>query len=143
MAEIMAAHHALSFDDPWSAESFARMLGMPGTYGYLAAEGDEVVGFILMRALADEAEILTIAVDPNHRRKSIGRILLDESILEARTRGASEMFLEVAQNNDAALALYTACGFTQMGRRAGYYRQAGRSVDALTLRRNLSSSLSS
>lgn len=139
----MAAHHALSFPDPWSVDSFARMLAMPGTYGYIAAAGEDVAGFILMRALGGEAEILTIAVDPAHRRKSIGRILLEEAIREARTRGVTDMFLEVAQNNDAALALYAACGFTQMGRRVGYYRQADRAVDALTLRRSLSPGKSS
>lgn len=139
----MAAHHALGFSDSWSADSFARMLAMPGTYGYLAVAGADLAGFILMRALGEEAEILTITVDPGHRRKSIGRFMLDAAIREALTRGVTEMFLEVAQNNDAALALYTACGFTQMGRRIGYYRQADRAVDALTLRRSLSPANSS
>jgi ribosomal-protein-alanine N-acetyltransferase len=137
MVEALAIHHAISFPDAWSAESFAQMLAIAGTYGYIAIDGDGMVGFVLARALAGEAEILTIAVDPVQRRKSIGYLLLREAMVEAKSRGATEMFLEVAQDNAAAIALYEGSGFLHIGRRIGYYRSGARAVDALTLRRPL------
>ncbi len=91
----------------------------------------EAGGFVLARAVADEAEILTLAVDPLLQRQGAGRLLLRAAMHGARQRGAAAMFLEVAPSNAAALALYGAAGFAQVGRRPRYYPGGG---DALVLR---------
>ena len=92
-------------------------------------------GFVLARTVADEAEILTLAVDPLMQRHGAGRLLLRAAMHAARQRGAAAMFLEVAPSNAAALALYGAAGFVQVGRRPRYYPGGG---DALVLRSPLS-----
>lgn len=128
-AEAMALLHAAAFPPPdqWSAAAFATQLALPHTFGLL----DERGGFALARAVADEAELLTIAVHPEVRRLGIGRALLASVLAAAARRGAETVFLEVAETNAAARALYAALAFTPVGRRAGYYTSA----DALVLRR--------
>ena len=105
-----------------------------------AAEAPD--GFILMRAVADEAEILTLAVRPAARRGGQGGRLVGEGVLEAAARGAVRVFLEVAADNAAARALYARAGFVEAGRRPGYYAgPGGARRDALLLVRNLTAPL--
>ncbi|MCB2136718.1 MAG: GNAT family N-acetyltransferase [Rhodobacteraceae bacterium] len=95
---------------------------------FLLAESD---GFLLARVVADEAEILTLAVDPTRRRRGAASRLLAAFGAEARARGAATAFLEVAADNEAALALYAGAGFLRRARRKGYYKVPGRQpVDA-------------
>lgn len=106
------------------------MLDWPGTWGHRAGEA----GFVLARAAADEAEILTLAVVPAWRRRGLGAALLAAAQRRAASLGAAQLFLEVAADNDAARALYAGAGFEAVGLRRGYYA-GGR--DALVLRRAL------
>ncbi len=126
----MARLHAAAFTvpRPWGAAEFARLLAAPGTL--LATESD---GFALARVIADEAEILTIAVAPARRRRGVATRLLAGLLAEAAARGAMAMFLEVAADNAAARALYDRAGFCEAGRRAGYYGAS----DAVILRKPL------
>ena len=128
-AEAMALLHAAAFPPPdqWSAAAFATQLALPGVFGLL----DERGGLALARVVADEAELLTIAVHPEARRLGIGRALLTAVLAEAARRDAETVFLEVAEINAPARALYAALAFTPVGRRTGYYASA----DALVLRR--------
>ena len=123
----MAAIHAAAFPsgDRWDMTAMADLLAMPGALGCIDARG----GFILARSAGGEAEILALAVLPEARRCGLGRALLD--CVLART-GGSPVFLEVAADNAAAMALYLAAGFAECGRRRDYYA-GGR--DALVLRR--------
>ena len=99
-------------------------------------------GFILLRAVADEAEILTLAVRPAARRRGLGARLVQEGVVAAAARGATRLFLEAAQDNIAALALYARAGFAEAGRRPGYYaRPDGGRQDALLLALNLTATL--
>jgi len=84
-----------------------------------------------------EAEIVSLGVLPNHRRRGIGSAILDAVCGAARLRGAERVVLEVALDNEAARALYAGRGFTVVGRRRNYYRRAERLVDALILRVHL------
>ncbi len=131
-AAAMASLHASAFPprDRWGAAAFELQLGLHGAFGWIAPAG----GMILARAMADEAEVLTFAVDPAARRQGIGRALLEQAMATARQRGAQSMFLEVAASNAPAQALYAASGFAVVGRRSGYYPGG---VDALVLRRTL------
>lgn len=126
-AEVMARLHAASFlpGEGWSAAAFATQLALPGVFGLL----DERGGLALARAVADEAEVLTIAVHPEARRLGVGRALLAAALAEAARRGAETVFLEVAETNAPARGLYAALAFAPVGRRPGYYAAA----DALVL----------
>ncbi|MDF1717672.1 MAG: GNAT family N-acetyltransferase [Antarcticimicrobium sp.] len=129
--EAMAATHAAAFapSRPWRAEEFSDLLATPGCF----ATGDAAC-FALVRAIAGEAELLTIATHPEHRRQGRARACMGAWLAEAMSRGASRAFLEVAADNPAARALYRAMGFAETGRRPGYYPRPGRpAVDAVIM----------
>jgi ribosomal-protein-alanine N-acetyltransferase len=130
-----ALHRAAGFAEPWSADSFANLLATPGTAGVLALDDDQPLGLVLWRMAADEAEILTLGVPPEHRRRGIGRFLLEAASAAMRESGVRRLFLEVAVDNVAAIALYRSLDFRPAGRRPGYYRGADGPVDALILAR--------
>jgi ribosomal-protein-alanine N-acetyltransferase len=124
-AAAMAAIHAQAFpDDPWNELSFSRLLGQPGVAGFI----DERGGILLLRCVADEAEILTIGVATP--RQGIGSILMQTAIAHAQAQHAATLHLEVAASNAGAYAFYGSLGFTQTGRRRNYY---GDGTDALLL----------
>lgn len=136
-AARLAALHATAFAEPWDAPAFAALLDQAGVFAVDAPDG-----FILMRAVADEAEILTLAVRPQARRRGLGGRLVGEGAVEAAARGAVRLFLEVAADNVPARALYAQAGFVEAGRRPGYYaRPDGARQDALLLALNLSPAL--
>ena len=136
-AIALAKAHASAFDAPWPPEAFVELLASPGVFA-LSAVDSAPVGLILMRAIAGEAEVLTLAVEPTHRRLGVAQALLQGGLVQATAMGAETAFLEVAADNAGALALYLRCGFEQVGHRGGYYHRAGgQSVDALVLRRTL------
>ena len=125
----MATLHAQCFQAaprPWSAQEFAAYVKDANALVH-CIEG----GFGVARVIADEAELLTLAVDPARRRQGIGDALVQCLCVGAKAAGAQDMFLEVAADNAAACALYSKYGFAQVGRRPAYY--AG--TDALVLRR--------
>lgn len=135
--DALAALHARCFTTPrpWTPAEFAGFLADP--LAFLLVEGD--AGFLLGRAIAGEAELLTLAVAPEARQRGLGRRLVSRFLYQARLRGAGTAFLEVAADNAPAQALYASAGFSQAGRRRGYYRDPkGVAVDALVLRRVLS-----
>jgi ribosomal-protein-alanine N-acetyltransferase len=122
-APLLAEIHAEVFtsDEAWGQDAIALMLGLPGHFGLLAIHEDQPLGFALGRAQAGEAEILTIAVRPRAWRLGIGRLLLRALMTEAARRGAAELFLEVAESNMNAHALYSSAGARKDGRRPRYY----------------------
>ena len=132
--ELMAALHARCFAEYWDAPSLAKLMAGPGTFGFLAVDGDDPRGLILCRPAADECEILTFGVVEAERRKGIGGLLLDAALAKAREDGARRMFLEVGAANAQARSLYEGHGFRQVGRRRNYYRTTEREAeDALVL----------
>lgn len=127
----LAALHAACFPhEPWSAEAMTGLLVLPEVFA-LTESG---LGFILARAAAGEAEILAVGVVAAARGRGLGRALVEGAAGEAARRGAEALFLEVAEDNVAALALYRACGFQQVGWRRAYYARPGGAVAALILR---------
>lgn len=129
--EALASLHQACFTTPrpWTEEEFGSLLKSPGAFLL-----NETHGFLLGRALAGEAELLTLAVDPSARRQGIGRRLLEAFENASRARGAESAFLEVAVDNVAARALYRATGWQESGVRKGYYRAPdGSSIDAIVL----------
>lgn len=134
-----AALHAASFRYPWPQSDFEDLLAARTTFAEGAyARGNELVGFILSRLAADEAEILTIAVKPRRRGQGIARRLMHASMARLQVAGAKSWFLEVEATNQAAIALYRNFGFEQVGERKSYYRTAGgEAATALIMRRSL------
>lgn len=136
-AGALADIHALAFDHPWSADEIAELIGGPGAFALLA-EDAAPVAFILCRAIAGEAEILTLAVSPAARRRGVARGLVEAAVGAARIAGADVMFLEVADDNLAAIGLYEAAGFMRVGLRRGYYDRGPQGLaDALLMRLDL------
>ena len=128
-AQDLAAIHHRAFSRPWSIDQFQALLDMDGVFALGQPDG-----FILVRVVADEAEILTLAVDPARRRRGYATALVVAAAEAARGFGAKTLHLEVATGNTAALTLYQACGFVQTGRRRGYYALGNDQVDdALTM----------
>src|SRR5579885_2491071 len=109
-------------------------MALSGGFGWLAWEEEEPAGFVLVRDLGTECEILSFGVIARWRRRGIARALLQTAIDEAARRGLPSLVLEVAVDNEPARELYLAAGFTAVGRRPRYYRRPEGRVDALVLR---------
>lgn len=129
LGSILAAIHADAFHASWDAAAFDSLLGQAGVFALRAPDG-----FILCRLVLDEAEILTLAVRPAARRAGLGARLTQTAAEFAARAGAERLFLEVAEDNEAARALYARLGFEPTGRRRNYYEKSdGSRVDALLL----------
>lgn len=134
-AGVLAALQAACFpDEPWSAASIAGMVEPPAAFAVIAMDGEEPVGFVMVRTAGEDGEILAIGVLERARGRGTGRRLVDAAVAGAMERGATAVFLEVAEDNDAARALYSRAGFVPVGRRPGYYRRRQGRVAALVLR---------
>ncbi|MEO7786851.1 MAG: GNAT family N-acetyltransferase [Sphingomicrobium sp.] len=132
---IMSRAFDPEYGEAWTRSQCAGILPMSGVAMTLArgSEHGAALGFSLLRTVADEAELLLIAVDPAARRKGVGRALIDHFVDHATNVGAIRLHLEVRDGN-SAIGLYRAAGFVVAGRRLLYYRGAsGRQYDALTL----------
>ena len=132
--------HTLSFDDAWSGAMIRRILATPGAFGVVARQSRRwaIAGFTLGRVVANECEILSLAVAPDHRGAHVGAMLLDDAVRQASNGGAERIFLEVAEDNNVARTLYVSRGFVSIGRRQDYYtRNDGTSAAAVTMSRGL------
>lgn len=138
----LARIHREDFVPPWSEDDFETMLGQDVMFGYKAVDAGKpragAAGFVLARSMAGEAEIITIAVARAHRRRGLGRLLMDAVLRDLHAVRAEALFLEVDEKNAAAIALYRKLGFREVGKRSAYYRSAaGVSSNALVMRRDL------
>jgi [ribosomal protein S18]-alanine N-acetyltransferase len=123
------------FGEAWTRSQLGGILPMAGVSLILAREPEtgEAIGFSLFRTVADESELLLIAVVPNHHRRGIGGMLLDDFLDRGRNNGVNRVHLEVRDGN-SALTLYRRAGFSPIGRRRNYYHATdGRRFDAVTL----------
>jgi ribosomal-protein-alanine N-acetyltransferase len=137
--DVASALHRAAFtplgERAWTRQDVAELCASPGVSGVLLLSSGKEIGVALCRVAADEAELLTIAVDPGHRRRGAGRALLEAVIDRARAARASALFLEVGADNPAACSLYEQRDFRVVGRRAGYYqRGTAPNADALVMR---------
>ena len=131
--------HAQCFDHGWSTGVFTDLIVKPHHRIYALFTADAIASFIALSVVAGEGEILTLATDPAQQKRGHARALLDHVIAALREEGIEALFLEVAVDNDAALALYRACGFVRAGLRKAYYsRKSGVPVDGYILRLALS-----
>lgn len=131
---VMTAAFDPHYGEAWTAGQCLGVMAMRGSTLHLAEMAGRGVGFALARAVADQSELMLLAVDPSARRLGIGRALLMAVIAEARSLSIKTLHLEVRSGNDA-IALYSSAGLEQVGRRLRYYRNsAGEQFDAETYR---------
>jgi ribosomal-protein-alanine N-acetyltransferase len=128
-ADTLADIHGQAFAHTWSGEDFATLLAQRGTFALaVRREGifgvRRMVGFVLVRVAADEAEILTIAVRRDARGKGHGRKLMEEALRRLYRDRIATCFLEVNRGNAAAVGLYRSLGFVVAGERQRYYSEA-------------------
>ncbi|MFM7347503.1 MAG: GNAT family N-acetyltransferase [Tagaea sp.] len=128
---VLSELHCACFPYGWRPSAMDEVLRSPGVYAILAADGERAAGLALGRRIADEAELLTLAVAPDYRRQGLGAALV--RAVASVVPLARLLHLEVGADNPPALTLYRTLGFAQAGRRKDYYRRPdGRLVDALT-----------
>jgi [ribosomal protein S18]-alanine N-acetyltransferase len=138
-AEALAKLHAAGFYRGWPRDDFASYLAGGDTPVYVACDMKRrIAGFVMLRNLGDDVELITVAVEPKWRGKGIGRALLRATFADLMMSPARRMVLEVATDNPAAIALYSREGFTEIARRDGYYARAdGKPATALVMARDL------
>jgi [ribosomal protein S18]-alanine N-acetyltransferase len=137
-AAQLAQLHAASFARGWGESEFEIMLAERNTLVHRLRLGRKTIGFAVSRIGADEAEILSIAVDPARRGRGLSRMLLLTHLGHLAGRGVRTIFLEVEENNQPARRLYDRGGFVVVGRRERYYKQPdGEHLNALLMRRDL------
>lgn len=133
--------HAGGFSRAWSDGEIQALLVQDTVFGFVARRPGRrrrAGGFVLARLAADEAEILTIAVAPKHRRSGLGWRLMGAVLRRLRAEGVQSLFLEVDEGNDAAISLYGKLGFSKVAERAAYYdQQNGARTAALVMRLDL------
>jgi ribosomal-protein-alanine N-acetyltransferase len=133
-AAAIAAVHGVSFQRGWDEHEIHRLLIENNVVAHRAMAGRKLIGFILSRLAAGEAEILSVAVAPAWRGRKLSRPLLDLHLRRVAGLGVRAVFLEVGENNVPACRLYRRAGFREVGRRQGYYEGG---ATALVLRRDL------
>lgn len=111
---------------PWARSIMLRYLEKPGVCRVLENNG-EILAYAVVTVIAAEAELLTIAVAPAAQGRGLGQVMTDDVITSARQREAQQIFLEVRESNQNAIAVYEKAGFCQAGRRPGYYPLINRS----------------
>lgn len=138
-AEVLATLHAKGFHRGWSREDFASYIASADTPTFVACDARRrIAGFAMLRLAADEAELITIAVDNKWRRKGVGAALMRALFADLAMTPARKLFLEVADDNSAALRLYAGFGFNRVAERQGYYtRPDGRPATAIVMARDL------
>jgi [ribosomal protein S18]-alanine N-acetyltransferase len=133
-AVAISALHAASFRRGWGEDEVYRLLADQANVTHRAMIRHSLVGFIMSRLAADEAEILSVAIAPARRGRGLSRPLLDFHLRTLAGRAARAVFLEVDEHNAPARRLYARAGFREVGRRKAYYESG---ATALVLRRDL------
>jgi len=138
-AETISRLHAQGFYRGWPREDFAAYIAGRDTPVYVACDARrKIAGFAMIRLAADEAELITIAVDKSWRKKGVGIALMRAVFEDLLMTPARKLFLEVAEDNPAALRLYGKLGFKKLSERSGYYsRDNGQPATAIVMARDL------
>ena len=141
MIEVMNSDHVaqiaalekICFSDPWSERSIASELDNKLAFWLVAAEGEQVAGYIGSQTVLDETDMMNVAVHPDFRRQGIAEALVNELVENLKKMGSHCLTLEVRTSNAPAISLYEKLGFHEIGRRRNYYRNPRE--DALILRK--------
>ncbi len=135
-APVLAELQAACFETAWGQDAFARLLALPGHRAWLVMGDDQPLGYALFQLVADEGELLSIAVQPQVRGQGLGAWLLQETLEICKACGIRRIILDVSVDNLPARALYDRFAFNQVGIRKNYYNTSyGAKADALVLAR--------
>jgi ribosomal-protein-alanine N-acetyltransferase len=135
--EVLALEQSV-FPHPWSRANFLDSLASGYDAWVLREQGGALAGYFLLMYAVDEAHLLDVALAAARQRAGLGRYLLDRASARARQQGMESMLLEVRPSNQRALSVYRAYGFTEIGRRKGYYpAHEGQREDAIVMRMGL------
>ena len=107
----------------WSMQALVEFMPLPGAVALISEREGRPTGFVLGRRVADEAEVLNLAVREECRRQGEGRALVEELLRRFTKSGTSRVFLEVRESNLGGIGFYERMGFRQLGRREDYYRE--------------------
>ena len=141
--DVLSDIHSAAFRRGWSGAEFEALLVQPGVHALIARSrgafgAPAAAGFVLYRQVGDEAEILSIAVMPDHRRRGVAQLLLQQALRHLYSEGVTGVHLEVEEANVAAINLYRGMEFRESGKRPGYYAQGrARPAGALVMMRQL------
>lgn len=134
---VLSKIHEQCFPNYWNIDAFNDFFSVEGTQALLA--GEPTIGMMVYRTHFEQADIITIAVLAEHRRKGLARIMLDKALADMQINGVQAIFLDVEDGNLAAIALYEGLGFSVVRRRRQYYRQKdGTCTDALVMSKKFS-----
>ncbi len=132
-AAVLTALHDSAFDSAWKEDAFRTLLALPGVFALIVLDSSEQpAGLVMMRETVDEAEVLTLCTRPDRRRSGLARRLLREAF-RSLDNSVTRCFVEVAEDNAAARALYESAGYRTVGVRAGYYETDRGRIDALVM----------
>ncbi|WP_317992787.1 ribosomal protein S18-alanine N-acetyltransferase [Bartonella gliris] len=130
--------HQHCFVPSWEKQAFDHFLQDHSIFGYktsLIRQPDKILGFCLCRLILDEAEIITIAVQPHCRRQGIGSLLIDSTLRHLQHKNAIKLFLEVEETNLSALNLYQHFEFQKISKRPAYYQSKNSRIDAIIMQK--------
>ena len=133
-AVVSLDHRAFEF--PWSREDFEGSLKF-GHQFLLLKVGETLLAAAVYMQIFEQAELLTIAVDPKHQGKGFGKLILNELMARLAANGAESLFLEVRVSNERARSLYRGAGFEEISRRKGYYPTRDGREDAIVMQKLL------
>ncbi len=139
-AKAMASLHRKAFHPAaqWSEAEFSTLISASATFGFALSSAETLQTFALIQFIPSEAEILTLATDPVYQRQSLAQALLQKIEHYLQPQGLNRWLLDVAETNKGAIAFYQSLGFSEDGRRPGYYRRAdGHHADAILMSRNM------
>ena len=133
---------ALSFTSAFNKAHLSHLIAQPRALAFVAEfaaekdkpRADSFAGYIIAQIIADEAEILSLAVAPLARRRGVGAALLDHLIAQSDAHNIGTIWLDVAADNVTAIRLYERAGFIVSGHRPRYYRRPGGAVDAVLMK---------
>jgi [ribosomal protein S18]-alanine N-acetyltransferase len=126
----------ISFPAPWSRQIFEETLSSPISRALVLEKRGNLIGYMLLYSVRDEAHILNLAIDPGKRMRGHAAQLMRHAILELGRMGVTDFYLEVREGNRGAMTLYEGCGFRVVGKRKRYYRETNE--DALVMHLSLS-----
>jgi len=121
--ELVSITEESSESASWSRESYEKLCKLEGFLAFVNEMAGSISGFVVGRQVADEGEILNLAVRRQNRRRGEGHALLSAILEQLHRRGVNKVFLEVRESNEAGIAFYEKMGFAKTGRRPGYYRE--------------------
>lgn len=135
LIDEIAAIEQRSFTVPWSKKTFEGAFEASTVTILAAMEGDTLMGYACLLAIAPDGELMNIAVDPPYRKSGVGSALMKAVIERAAEYGVEDIFLEVRDSNVSAQALYLKYGFEILGKRKKYYQKPVE--DAILMKKTL------